>query len=344
MKKRIVLIFGGKSAEHEVSIASAASIFKNIDKEKYIIGTIGVNKEGFFIENTDPTALKPLQESVEETSIKLDNKPYIFLRDNWLDLINDADIIFPLIHGPSGEDGSLQGMLETLNKKYVGSKVTSSAICMDKSLAKIILKSAGLPVVPYKILNKKEYDFNQKLDLPNQLLNFPLFIKPANLGSSIGITKVKFETELSEALELAFSYDNKVLIEKAMQGRELEISVLGNDELKVSLPGEIVTLTEYYDYDTKYVTDNAELIVPAKVSDNIIEEIKDYAKRAYRVLGCKGLARIDFFLENNKLYINEVNTIPGFTKISMYPRLFIHEGITYTKLITTLIELAENEE
>lgn len=344
MKKRVLLIFGGKSAEHEVSIASAASIFKNIDKDKYIVGSIGVNKKGEFIENVDPTAIKPMRESVGKNSIKLKQKDYIYTRKNWLYLINDANVVFPLIHGPGGEDGSLQGMLETLDKKYVGSRVTSSAICMDKTLAKIILQSAELPIVPYKIINKKEYKLDKRINLSHELQRYPLFVKPANLGSSIGITKVKKRQDLFNAIELAFRYDDKVLIEKGIIGRELEISVLGNDELKVSLPGEIITKTEYYDYETKYVTDDAELIVPAKLSVEKINEIKNYAKKAYKALGCKGLARIDFFLKEDELFINEVNTIPGFTKISMYPMLFIHEGITYKELISALIELAENEE
>jgi len=342
--KKILIVFGGKSAEHEVSIASAASIFKNIDKEKYIIGALGVTKKGAFVVNVDPTQLKPMEESVKSTSPMLGDSSNFYKSKNWLTLIEDADVIFPLIHGPGGEDGSLQGLFETLNKKYVGSKVTSSAVCMDKTITKILLEYNNIPVVPFSILTKKEYEKNQSDRIESFSKELPLFIKPANLGSSIGITKVKKREELAKAINLAFKFDNKILIEKAINGRELEISVLGNNNLKVSLPGEIVTKSEYYDYNTKYITDDAKLIVPAKIDNKIVQEIKDIAKKAYRTLDCKGLARIDFFLQGETLFVNEVNTIPGFTKISMYPMLFINEGITYTELISKLIELADDEE
>ncbi len=344
MHKKVLLIFGGKSAEHEISIASATSIFKNIDREKYKIGTIGVTKKGLFVENIDPTLLKPVQEEITLESSKLGSNSSYFMEEHWIRLIEEADVIFPLMHGPGGEDGNIQGLLESLNKKYVGSKVASSAICMDKTLTKIILEKANLSNVPYIILNKNKIDdkTNEKI----LALGLPIFVKPANLGSSIGITKVKEEKDLEAALSLAFKYDEKVLVEKAVKGRELEISVLGNNNLRTSLPGEIIPNAEYYDYEAKYITGNAELIVPAQLDEKIVEQIKIVAIKAYQELGCKGLARVDFFLEEktNKLYINEVNTIPGFTKISMYPRLFLHEGMTYQELISELIYLAEIDE
>ncbi len=342
--KKILVVFGGKSAEHEVSIASAASIFKNIDRTKYTIGALGVAKNGEFVVNVDPTSMQPMKEEVSLSSKELTNSSGFYKGKNWLELVNKADVVFPLIHGPGGEDGSLQGLFEILRKKYVGSKVTSSAVCMDKTITKTILQHNNIPVVPFNILTKMEFDESGINGLQNSLKDFPLFVKPANLGSSIGITKVKEKKSLIDAIKLAFSYDDKILIEKAINGRELEISVLGNQNIKVSLPGEIVTKSEYYDYNTKYITDDAELIVPAEINEEIVKEIKELAIKAYRTLDCKGLARIDFFLECGQIYINEVNTIPGFTKISMYPMLFLHEGITYKELISKLIQLAEDEE
>ena len=257
MHKKVLLIFGGVSAEHEISIASATSIFKNIDRDKFKIGTLGITKNGEFVENVDPTQLKPVQEEIKLESIKLDSSDSYYIADHWIDLINMSEVVFPLMHGPGGEDGKIQGLLDSMKKKYVGSKVTSSAICMDKVITKVILDSANIPIVPFVILNKFEYNnsYNSKREEIYNL-DMPIFVKPANLGSSIGITKVKSEKELKTALELAFNYDNKVLIEKAIDGRELEISVLGNDTLKTSLPGEIIPNAEYYDYEAKYITGN----------------------------------------------------------------------------------------
>lgn len=305
--KKILLLYGGNSFEHDVSCASAQSIIDNIDKTKYELDSVKITKEN-----------KWLKDDIEINNI--------------IEFINNYDVVFPMIHGSNGEDGRLQGFLEMFGIKYVGSKCGPSYICMDKERTKIILNNYNIPQVPYQL-----YDKNEKLIIP-----FPVIIKPSNGGSSIGINVAYNKKEYKKAINEAYKYDKKIIIEKLVKVQELECAVLENKKLIVSEVGEILPCNEFYDYDAKY-KNNSKTIIPANISKEISNKIKEYAIKAFEVLELSGYARIDFFYdyENNKIYLNEINTIPGFTNISMYPKLIIDKGITYTDLITKLIESAK---
>jgi len=303
---RIGLIFGGTSLEHEVSIMTAKGVQNALSE--YDIKLLYITKEN----------RAPLR---------------YLLENDFLDL----DLIFPLIHGPIGEDGTLQGLLELSGIPYVGSDVLSSAICMDKIVSKTLLKAKGFPIGNFLFYSKHE-----KIDLDHvvKTLSFPCFVKPANLGSSLGISKVYTLPDLEEAIDLAFTHDSKILIEEMINGMEAEISVLGNEDPIVSLPGEIVSKNEFYDYNAKYIEeDGATFHLPARLPQSTILEMQILSREAYLLLGCSGLARIDF-LVGDKPYISEINTLPGFTPISLYPKLWQLEGIEYPDLIDRLIQLA----
>jgi len=336
-KLKVGLIFGGRSAEHEISILSASSVYKNIDKKKFEVISIYINKEGHWKRVNNPTiGFENLNKG----------KFYSFLP--WsipTGLENfEADVYFPLLHGPYGEDGTIQGLLEMANVPYVGAGVLASSLGMDKAKMKFLFKSKGLPVVNFLVIYdwqwKKHRDFFLKKI--KEEFEFPIFIKPSNLGSSIGITKVKEESQLIPAIEEAFKYDRKILIEQGVIAREIECSVLGNEEPQASLPGELIPYREFYDYRDKYIEGKTEFKIPAPLEDFQIEEIRRLAIEAFKVIECTGMARVDFFIDKrtNKIYINEINTIPGFTEISMYPKMWEASGISYPRLIEILIELA----
>jgi D-alanine-D-alanine ligase len=329
MKKiKLAIIFGGPSAEHEVSVRSAKNVTKAIDKEKYDIYLIWVSRERewYLVEKFE-----------KKKKIIMINKE---IRDySTYKCITPIDVVFPLIHGPYGEDGVLQGFLTTLDIPFIGSDVVGSAIGMDKDVSKRLLREAGLKIANFIVIRKgEEIDF----DSISTKLGLPLFIKPANLGSSVGISKVKRRKEFFEAIEKAFEYDFKILIEEYIEGREIECSVLGGNPPLVSLPGENIIKSEFYSYSAKYIDKTSTSTqIPAKLPKNVIKKIQSIALQVFEILCCEDMGRVDFFLtKENSIIVNEINTIPGFTEISMYPKLWEVSGITYSQLIDRLIELA----
>lgn len=340
MKKiKLALLFGGRSAEHEVSIRSAKNIYEALDKNKYDITLIGIDKKGVW--HDLPQITSPQKKSVSISNPQENSLTNLF-RATLTENSREAtfDVIFPVLHGPYGEDGTIQGMCKMLNIPFVGPDVLGSAIGMDKDVAKRLLRDSGIPVAKFLTVTKQdEITFEQSADK----LGLPLFIKPANLGSSVGVSKVTDKESFTKAVSNAFQFDRKILIEESITGRELEISVLGNEHPIASEVGEIRPKNhEFYDYDAKYTDeDGAELIIPAKIPQTILKVMQDMAIRVFKTLTCEGMARVDFFLtKENKIIVNEINTIPGFTNISMYPKLWEASGIPYTELIEKLIQLA----
>jgi len=328
-KINLGIVFGGKSAEHEVSIMSTTSALKAIHKEKYDITLFYITNEGKWhvCDNIDNVQ-----------SLLSGGKP---IEPEILNQLYRQDIMLPIIHGPHGEDGSLQGLLESLEIPYVGSKVLGSAVCMDKIVSKKILKQAGIDTVDFFELYESITEENYK-NLLSFIKTYPVFVKPSNMGSSVGITKVHNESELKKALELALEYDRRVLIEEGVDAREIECAVLESNGILVSGVGEVVASNDFYDYEAKYVDDGEEKMqVPAKnISGNLLERIRSAAHKAFLEHGCNGLARIDFFVERqtDRVILNEINTLPGMTQFSMYPCLFEEAGILYGDLIDKMIE------
>ncbi len=311
MKLRVAVIYGGRSGEHEISIRSAKAIMDSMDRERYHVLPYFISKEGKW----SPSPILP--EPGAQSAI---------------------DVVFPVLHGTFGEDGTVQGLLELANLPYVGPGVLASAVSMDKEIMKRLCREAGLPIVDYVTLSRDNLDTRQVLDA----LPFPMFVKPANLGSSVGISKVNDRAALGPALHLAAQFDRKVIVERGIVGRELECAVLGNEDATASLPCEILPSREFYDYEDKYLLDRAETKVPADLTEPQTEEIRRVAVACFRACECEGMARVDFLLEGatGKLYINEINTIPGFTSISMYPKMWEHSGLPFATLVDRLIELA----
>ncbi len=339
-KINIAIIFGGKSAEHEVSIRSAQSVLRSINKSKYNLLLIGIDKDGGWHCFDEEELLSGKQlfssKNVDNTIISIEGKNFLVKRDNNTEKI---DLVFPLLHGPFGEDGTLQGFLKLFNIPFVGASVIGSAIGMDKDVAKRLLQEAKIPTAKFLVCKKKEAISFEEIQ---EKLGLPFFIKPANLGSSVGISKVKNQDEFMPAVELAFAYDNKILIEEFIEGKEIECAVLGNEKPIASVPGEIIPNHEFYSYEAKYLDENgAALVIPAKLSESIVKEVQKLALKTFAVLCCEGMGRVDFFItSDNKVIVSEINTIPGFTAISMYPKLWEYSGISYTELIDKLIELA----
>lgn len=329
-KIKVGILFGGKSAEHEVSLISTKTVYKHIDKKKFNPVLIYINKKG---------AWNHISKKEFENNDFI-NKTYAsFLpwENNTIDKL-DIDIYFPVLHGPNCEDGKLQGLFELSENPYVGANSLASSIAMDKVISKILFKNAGLNTPDFLFFTKN--DHLKIKDMILKKLGYPVFIKPCSLGSSVGISKVNEEKELKSAIDMAFKYDKKIIIEKAINAREIEIAVMGNDEIKISNPGELIPFNKFYDYEDKYVLGKTKFKIPTILSNELEKEIKKMAKKAYESLFLNGMARIDFFIEKNteELFINEVNTIPGFTEISMFPKLWEYEGIGFTDLITKLIE------
>jgi D-alanine-D-alanine ligase len=352
-KIRVGLIFGGRSGEHEVSFYSASSIIKAMDKDKYTVVPIGITKEGRWISPQDSElALQSGKIEGKNTVILLNDpsgRALVRIDNNQrLDkssALERLDVIFPVLHGPYGEDGTVQGLLELADIPYVGAGVAASAISMDKDLMKTIFKQRDLPILKWMTIKRKEWqkDKEKILFLVQDDFEYPLFVKPTNLGSSVGITKVHKKEELEKAIDLASSYDRKILIEEGLEEvREIECSVLGNDEPQASVVGEVKPAGEFYDYDSKYIDKETQLIVPADLPDGVSQKVQEIALRAFKAVDAAGMARVDFFVskKENKIYLSEINTIPGFTSVSMYPRLWEASGIPYSDLIDQLIQLA----
>lgn len=327
--KKVLLLFGGNSSEHYISCLSAASIVKNIDKNKYQLTIIGIYEKDWYLYEDDISLIE------NGEWMKAINITKIF---NVIDFISKYDVIFPIIHGKNGEDGKLQGMLELFDLKYIGCNQLTSAICMDKEIAKIMFEKLEIPVIPYICIKYPKYNLKQIL----KALNFPMIIKPANGGSSIGISIANNKNELIKSIEIAKKYDKKIIIEKYIKAREIECAVIEGKKLHISSLGEIKPANQFYDYNSKYENNESKTIIPTKIPKNIEKSIKQYTKKAFIEIGLTGFARVDFFYDdnNNKIYINEINTIPGFTNISMFPNLLIYDNISYKKLITHLIENA----
>ncbi len=332
---RTVLLFGGRSAEHDVSLLSARSVAAAAPKARIDIIPICIARDGLFL---SPERSAAVLAGTERSA----HGDAGFLFEAWARR-EHPDVVFPLVHGTQGEDGVLQGYLETLGLPYVGSGVTASAIGMDKAAMKYAFAAAKLPMIDYVQVREHDWknDRERILRSVNNALRLPYFVKPANGGSSIGITKVKADADLAAAVETALQFDEKVLVERGVDAREIEVSVLGNDLPEASLPGEIVSGGDWYGYEDKYLDRGSELIIPAKLAKDKTDEIRRLAVTAFKAIGASGCARVDFFLERgtNRLYLNEINTTPGFTKISMYPKLWEATEVKYARLIERLVEL-----
>ena len=352
-KIKVGLIFGGRSGEHEVSFCSALSIIKAIDKDKYTVVPIGITKEGRWISPQDSELALQSGRIEGKGTVTLLNNPSgtaLVRIDNNQRLdksstLEKLDVIFPVLHGPYGEDGTVQGLLELADIPYVGAEVAASAISMDKDLMKTIFQQKNLPILKWLTIKRKEWqkDKEKILSLVQDDFEYPLFVKPTNLGSSVGITKVHKKEELDKAIDLASSYDRKILIEEGLEEvREIECGVLGNDEPQTSVVGEVKPAGEFYDYDSKYIDKETQLIVPADLPDGVLRKVQEIALRAFKAVDAAGMARVDFFVskKENKIYLSEINTIPGFTSVSMYPRLWEASGIPYSDLIDQLIQMA----
>lgn len=355
-KIKVGVIFGGRSGEHEVSLVSATSIMKALNPEKYDVVPVGISKKGAWLVGVKPEAMLEDKSNKAQTCIPCSGQSKAHLNcdpaNKGLILVDqpqnqnrvELDILFPVVHGTYGEDGTLQGLLEQADMPYVGCGVLASAAGMDKTIAKKLFRDAGISVAPFKEVLRSDWRNKQEkiiAEIEKEFV-YPCFIKPVNSGSSVGISKAKDRQSLKDAIELAARFDRKILIESFVNGREIEVSVLGNDSPIASVPGEIVPCNEFYDYSAKYVDDRSELKIPADLSQEVSDEIRNLAIKAYRALDCAGMARVDFFLERatNRVIINEINTIPGFTKISMYPKLWEATGISYSELCDRLIDLA----
>lgn len=335
-KTKVALLFGGRSAEHEISLISASSIHKNLDREKYDATCIYINKQGFWRVVASPS----LPQS------ELNKGPFSgFLP--WGDQSPahpvEADIYFPVLHGPYGEDGTIQGILEMADVPYVGAAVLASAVGMDKAISKSLFRDKGLPVVKHLVITETLWDErpSEILDRILKEIPLPLFVKPANMGSSVGISKVTDRSQTEPALLTAFEHDTKILVEQGIAGREIECSVLGDAHPEASLPGELIPYREFYDYEDKYVEGKTTFQIPAELPRELSKEIRRIAVEAFRTIDCSGMARVDFFLQagTGEIFLNEINTIPGFTEISMYPKLWEVSGLPYPKLLDRLIDL-----
>lgn len=355
-KIRVGVIFGGRSGEHEVSLMSARSVMHALNKDKFDVVPLGITKQGAWLTSGDP--MKELQTRTEELKPLGQVEPFASTllattaQPATRELVPGAgehgipyvDVLFPVLHGPYGEDGTLQGLLELADIPYVGSGVLGSAVAMDKVIMKSIFRAAGLPVADFELVMRWEWEAqpSRAAQRVEERIGYPCFVKPANLGSSVGVSKVHHAGELPAALNLAARYDRRLLVEQAINAREIECSVLGNDHPIVSVAGEVVPKREFYDYVAKYQDETTELLIPAQLSPAKLAEIQFLAMRAFLALDCAGMARADFLLdrESEQVYVNELNTIPGFTSVSMYPKLWEASGLPYPELLDRLIQLA----
>jgi len=346
-KLRVAVLFGGKSGEHEVSLHSAASVMRAMDTDKYEVIPVGITKDGMW--RLGYQSIPMLEGKVDDDQLNLLTSQLPALSSQGEGHLpsfraGEIDVVFPVLHGTYGEDGTIQGMLEVAQLPYVGAGVLASAVGMDKIMAKKIFSSEGIPQCRYVHYTKAEWKKNPELVLNEveEALGYPCFVKPANLGSSVGISKAKDREELQKAFELAAEYDRKIVVEEFVSAHEVEVAVLGNDEPEASVPGEIVSSNEFYDYKAKYIDGKSVMRIPADLSPETSKKVREWAIKAYKAIDCTGLARVDFFIrkDNGEILLNEINTMPGFTPFSMYAKLWEHSGISYSELISKLIDLA----
>lgn len=345
-KLRVGVIFGGRSAEHEVSLVSATSIMHYLDRNKYQIIPIGISPNGKWFSSTNVLdAFKNRDYNLEKAEVYLLPEPQVQGLVRYDKKVIPLDVIFPVLHGSFGEDGTIQGLIELANIPYVGAGVVGSSVGMDKVITKQLCERAGIPVTPYFWFENQEYARHTKkiLIAIEVKFGYPCFIKPANLGSSVGISKAHNRKQLVESIKLASKYDRKILVEKSIEdAREIEVSVLGNDNPIASVPGEIISSNEFYDYDAKYIDGKSKAVIPANLPLSFARKVREIAIKSFKAIDCAGMARVDFLVNRRtkKIYFNEINTIPGFTSISMYPKLWESSGITYPKLLDRLVRLA----
>ena len=351
MKKlSVCVLFGGMSPEHEVSLRSAESVLNHMDREKYNIFPVGITKEGDWIlfGGTDYSMLPSGQWKEHPDNRRAAISPV--RGQGLLSFEGDCvvreyiDVVFPVLHGENGEDGAMQGLLQMAGIPYVGPHVAASAVAMDKTLTKLVADNAGVPQAAWQLVRNTDVEnrIDQVMDSLEEHFSYPMFVKPAGTGSSVGVSKAADRENLREALLAAGVYDEKILVEEFIHGREVEVAVMGNSSPVASICGEIDSGADFYDYDSKYITDTSTAYIPARIPDEIAEQVRDAAVKVYSVIGCQGLSRVDFFVtyEDNRGVFNEINTLPGFTSISMYPKLFAASGIPYSQLIDELLQLA----
>jgi D-alanine-D-alanine ligase len=356
-KLRVGILFGGRSGEHEVSLMSARSVLSAIDHVKYQVTQIGITHDGSWL--VGDNVLEMMSQGSESELIPATMMPDptrhgLYRISNYqhgelLEHFTNLDIVFPVLHGTFGEDGTLQGLFELADVAYVGAGVLGSSLGMDKGVFKDVMRAQNIPTVESLVISREEieHDLDMVLDRTEGFTKFPLFVKPANLGSSVGVTKCMSRSDLMEGLFEATRYDRRIVVERGLNAREIEVSVLGNEDPEVSIPGEIIPSREFYSYEAKYIDGLSELLIPAPISPELTERVRELAKKAYEAIDCAGMARVDFLLEKDSnggstlegLYLSEVNTIPGFTQISMYPKLWEASGLPYPALIDRLIEL-----
>ena len=351
MKKlSVCVLFGGMSPEHEVSLRSAESVLNNIDKEKYNIFPVGITKSGDWIVfggddySMLPTRAWEQHPDNRRAAISPVRGQGLLTFEGDCVVRERIDVVFPVLHGENGEDGAMQGLLQLAGIPYVGPHVAASAVSMDKTLTKLVMDQAGIPQAAWHLVRSRELE--NRMDhvihaLENRFL-YPMFVKPAGTGSSVGVSKAADRNALESALKMAALYDEKILVEEFIPGKEIEVAVMGNENPVASICGEIDSGADFYDYDAKYVTDTSTAYIPARIDPEVEEQVRDYAVKAYQAIGCQGLSRVDFFVthRDNRVVFNEINTLPGFTSISMYPKLFAASGIEYTQLIDELLKLA----
>ena len=349
---RVAILFGGESDEHDVSLRSARAVMSALDHDGHDVVPIGISREGRWLAGDDAfkqlaarSPLFRLDDGTEPADAKAALEPLDNESPALPPALGSVDVVFPVLHGPRGEDGTVQGMLELAGLPFVGSSVLGSALAMDKAMTKTVLAHHGLPQGPWLLLNRREWE-HDPLPMTARVENeigFPCFVKPANMGSSVGVAKVHAADELSASISLASQYDRRIVVEQGVDAREIEVAVLGNDNPISSVPGEVVPGNEFYDYTAKYVDDNSDLIIPADISEEVAAEAGSLAVAAFKALDLAGLARVDFFLERGtgRLLINEINTLPGFTAISMYPKLWEASGVPLPELVRRLLALAQ---
>ena len=348
----VCVLFGGMSPEHEVSLRSAEAILNNMDPEKYNIFPVGITKEGKWIlfGGKDYASLPDGSWVEHEDNCSVAISPVrgqgLLRFENDCVMQAKLDVVFPALHGENGEDGAVQGLLQLAGIPYVGPHISASAVSMDKTLTKLVMDDAKIPQADWELVRKQElkYRLDAVLDGVEARFVYPVFVKPAGTGSSVGVSKAANRESLAEALENAAKYDDKILVEEFIDGKEVEVAVIGNDVPAASVCGEIDSGAEFYDYDAKYVTDTSVAYIPARLSESVAEQVRETAVKIYSAVGCRGLSRVDFFVTaDNRIVFNEINTLPGFTSISMYPKLFTASGIPYKQLLDELLQLALEE-